>query len=137
MEQFLIYRVLIYHMANSKHKLREDDTEIMVLSVLAERRAYGYLIMKEVASRSGRATSVSPSLLYPLLARLERDGDITSDWDEVKADPRADSPGRRRKWYQVTEKGRRRLGQRVQAHRLYVRMMSAFLGSHGNAEGEA
>lgn len=137
MEHAAIYRVLIYHMEKSKQKLREDDTEIMVLAVLAERRAYGYLIMKEVASRSERATSVSPSLLYPLLARLERDGHITSDWDEVKADPQADSPGRRRKWYEITDKGRRRLGQRVQAHRLYVRMMSAFLGAHERAEGEA
>ncbi len=110
------------------------DLELVVLSVLDDGPAYGYAITKRVAAGSDGGLAPGPGVLYPLLARLERSGLIASSWEEVKSD-RAEvaAPGRRRKWYRLTPKGRRRLAQRIEAHRGFVAMIEAFIGK---AEGD-
>lgn len=112
----------------STSELRPDDAELVVLSVLAEEPLYGYAITKAVAARSGGEIRLSPGVLYPLLARLEGQKLIASEWEEVKSD-RADEAagGRRRKWYRLSAKGRRRLEQRVDAHRAYLHKIAAFI----------
>lgn len=105
------------------------DAELVVLSVLDEEPLYGYAITKKVAVRSEGGFSVPPGVLYPLLARLEKDGLITSSWEEVKSERSdGDGPGRRRKWYRLTPRGRRRLAQRIESHRGYLAMIEAFIG---------
>jgi PadR family transcriptional regulator, regulatory protein PadR len=105
------------------------DAELVVLSVLDEDTLYGYAITKKVAARSEGGFAVPPGVLYPLLARLEKDGLIASSWEEVRSErAEGDGPGRRRKWYRLTPKGRRRLAQRIEAHRGYLAMIEAFIG---------
>ena len=58
--------------------------------------------------------------LYPLLHRLEADRLIKSRWD--------DSSGRRRKWYELTAKGTRRLHRDAQQWNRYVECLSQLLG---------
>jgi PadR family transcriptional regulator PadR len=112
------------------------DAELVVLSVLDEESLYGYAITKKVAARSEGGFAVPPGVLYPLLARLEKDGLIASSWEEVKSErAEGDGPGRRRKWYRLTPKGRRRLAQRIEAHRGYLAMIEAFI-SRVRGEGE-
>ena len=53
---------------------------------------------------------VSPGTLYPLLHRLEGDGLIRAKWDT--------STGRKRKWYELTAAGKKRLT--TQAHEWYA-----------------
>ena len=96
-----------------------DPHELVVLAVLRDESLYGYAISKQVASRSAEGIKLSPGVLYPLLARLERQGHITSEWDA--------KGGRKRKWYRLAPKGRRRLEQRIVAHREYVRTLESFL----------
>jgi PadR family transcriptional regulator PadR len=114
--------------------LKHDSTELVVLSVLADEAMYGYAITKQIAARSDGEVSLGPSLLYPLLARLEKQGLISSEWEEVRAE-RNEGRGRRRKWYRLTAKGRRKLAQHVQAHQRYLALVGAFLP--GSAHGEA
>ncbi len=109
-------------------ELRSEDGELIILSVLADEPAYGYAIGKGVAARSGGEIRLTPGVLYPLLAKLERQGLITSSWETVRSERNEDEQGgRRRKWYRLSAKGRKRLSQRVQAHRDYLSMIAAFI----------
>jgi DNA-binding PadR family transcriptional regulator len=125
---------------------KNDAMELVVLAVLGDGPLYGYAITKKVAARSAGEMKVSPGVLYPLLSLLEKQGLITSTWEEVRAErseaeaANAGEPaaprGRRRKWYKLSPKGKKRLEQRIDAHRSYQRMLESFLGGGGTARGE-
>ena len=109
-------------------KLTPNQAEMLVLSVLAGGPSYGYAITKAVAARSGGSFAMGPARLYPLLARLEKQGIIASSWEEVKAaGADASSAGRRRKWYTLSAKGRHRLEQHVSAHRRFTSLIESFI----------
>ncbi|SDE37888.1 PadR family transcriptional regulator [Glycomyces harbinensis] len=76
----------------------------LVLGILAEEESYGYAILKEISERSGGRLEWTEGLLYPLLHRLERTGYIESTW-------RTPEGGRRRKYYAITDEGRRELAE--------------------------
>ena len=86
--------------------LLRGSLDLMVLSVLAGGKKYGYLIQKEVREASGARVELPAGTLYPLLHRLEDDGLIRSSWD--------DSTGRDRKWYGLTAAGKKRLSAQAQ-----------------------
>jgi PadR family transcriptional regulator len=110
-------------------RFKHDPTELVVLSVLAEGPRYGYAITKEVAAKSEGEMRVPPSALYPLLAKLEKGGLVAAQWEEVKSERApGDAPGRRRKWYRLTPKGKRQLEKRIHAHQTYMALMQAFIG---------
>lgn len=122
-----------------RRRMKHDPMELVVLAVLAEGAQYGYAITKEAAARSGGEVKLSPGVLYPMLALLEKQGLITSEWEEVRAERAVDGEGgtrgRRRKWYRLSPKGKKRLAQRVEAHRAHQRMMEAFVGKLGGERG--
>jgi DNA-binding PadR family transcriptional regulator len=70
----------------------------LVLGILAEGESYGYAIIKRVSDLSGGRLQWTDGMLYPLLHRLERLGQIQSQWG-------ASETGRRRKYYRITEQG--------------------------------
>jgi DNA-binding PadR family transcriptional regulator len=74
----------------------------LVLAILAEGDSYGYAIIRRVRELSGGALEWTDGMLYPVLHRLERSGLIESRWESAES-------GRRRKYYRVTEAGRRQL----------------------------
>ena len=74
----------------------------LVLAILAEGDSYGYAILKRVRELSGGALEWTDGMLYPVLHRLERAGHIESQWDTAES-------GRRRKYYRITEAGRKHL----------------------------
>jgi PadR family transcriptional regulator len=70
----------------------------MVLGILAEGESYGYAILQRVTELSDGQLQWSDGMLYPLLHRLERLGQVESTW--------ADSPsGRARKHYRLSSAG--------------------------------
>lgn len=87
-------------MAFTRDLLR-GSLDLMVLSDLGAGSRYGYQILRSLRSQSGGRVDLKAGTLYPILHKLERDGCVRSWWD--------DSSGRDRKWYALTEKGRRRL----------------------------
>lgn len=109
--------------------LSSDSSDLVVLSLLADGPMYGYGISKEVAARSEGRLKMSPGVLYPLLKGLEADGLVLTEWEEVRSD-RADegAGGRKRKWYRLSAKGRKRLDQRITAMRAYRAVIDAFVG---------
>jgi DNA-binding PadR family transcriptional regulator len=102
--------------------------DLLVLSVLADGPLYGYAITKQVAAKSGGAIRLTPGVLYPLLHELEQSGLLLASWETVQAPDNDDQgKGRKRKWYRLSAKGKRRLTQRVAAHRAYQKMIESFL----------
>ena len=84
-----------------ERNLLRGSLDLIVLSVLTDGPKYGYLIQKEIRGCSGNLVRPEAGTLYPLLHRLEDEGAITSRWDSTT--------GRNRKWYELTDAGRRRL----------------------------
>jgi PadR family transcriptional regulator, regulatory protein PadR len=74
----------------------------MVLSILADGKAYGYEIIQRVRELSGGHIEWSEGTLYPLLHRLEREGLVGSEWREAET-------GRTRKYYFLKGEGRKTL----------------------------
>ncbi len=75
--------------------------------------------------------------MYPLLTKLEKNGLVTTSWEEVKsatADP--DSTGRRRKWYTLSVKGRKQLERRIEHHRQVQSILDGFVVPAMNADME-
>ena len=111
---------------------KNDSAELIVLSLLAEGQKYGYLLSKEAASKSEGKLRLTPGVLYPLLRELEAAGLITSSWEEVRSERSSDdSEGRKRKWYRLSAKGRRRLTQRIDAHKAYRAIIDVFIPKAG------
>lgn len=115
--------------------LKQDHSELVVLSVLARGPSYGYAISKDIAARSDGHFKISPSGMYPLLTKLEKNGLVTTNWEEVKAagaDP--DSTGRRRKWYTLSAKGQRQLAKRIEHHRRVQSILDGFVSQTPTSE---
>jgi len=102
-------------------------TDLLVLAVLGDGPQYGYGLTKQLAARSCGAVRLTPGVLYPLLHKLERQGLLLSSWETVQAERNPDGDGRKRKWYRLSAKGRRRLAQRVAAHRAWLAVVESFL----------
>ena len=74
------------------------STTPLVLAILAEGESYGYAIIKRVAEVSGGELQWTDGMLYPVLHRLERQGQVAAKWS-------ASENGRKRKYYRITRDG--------------------------------
>jgi PadR family transcriptional regulator, regulatory protein PadR len=89
---------------SSLNQLRKGTTHLLVLSTLTHSWKYGYQIMRDLEAESDGYFSMTASLLYPTLHKLEDEGLITGKWVPQKA-------GRDRKYYTITTAGRKVLSQ--------------------------
>lgn len=85
-----------------ERELMRGAGPVAVMKLLQRREKYGYELVESLAKRSDGVLAMGQSTLYPLLYNLEAKGYIEGVWRE------ADS-GRDRKYYRLTEKGRKRL----------------------------
>lgn len=76
----------------------------LVLAILADGESYGYAIMKRVRELSDGELEWTDGMLYPLLHRLHRLGYVTTEW-------RTPPDERRRRYYAITQDGRRALAK--------------------------
>ena len=94
----------------TKRHLDPDDllplaaTEFHVLLALLEGARYGYAIMKAVEAESGGRISPEIGSLYRLLARLMSAGLVEET--EAPRDAEPTHPGRDRRYYRLTSRGR-------------------------------
>ncbi len=78
------------------------STKPLILAILANREIYGYQIIQSVIEISGGTLEWSEGMLYPVLHRLEKENFIQSQW-------KISENGRRRKYYRLTESGKKEL----------------------------
>ncbi len=78
-------------------QLKKGLLELCVLAVLKKEDSYGYQIIKDINDY----IEISESTLYPILKRLKLNDNLTTYSKEYN--------GRLRKYYKITEKGKKRL----------------------------
>ncbi len=81
-------------------QLRRGTIEYCVLAVLSGSQEYAFELVRRLAALDGLVTS--EGTIYPLLARLKRDGLVATTWQESDVGPP-------RKYYRLTVAGRRAL----------------------------
>lgn len=95
-------------------QLRKGILELAVMGVLYHERHYGYSLVR-VLSQSG-LISLKEGTIYPILARLDRDGLVRSEWVESDQGPP-------RKYYALTSSGRQLFDELSQEFDLLVSLV--------------
>lgn len=113
--------------------LREPT--LFILLALSKQRKHGYAILKDVETLSGGRVKLSTGTLYGALARLLDQGVIQkSAVDETKevgpSAVRSDEP-RARKYYELTQYGRRVLKEELQRMQTLLAAARQELGKEG------
>ena len=109
-------------------QMRKGTTTVILLSLLTEldRPMYGYAIIKELEKRSRGEFRFKEGLVYPRLHELERQGLLKGEW-------RREEGARERKFYSITEKGRRHLAQELARWQAFTTEVDRLLGLEGSA----
>jgi PadR family transcriptional regulator len=95
-------------------ELLRGNTDLLLLFLINETRsAYGYQLIKEVAKRSEGYFRFREGTVYPALHRLENEGLIQGDWQELPN-------GQVRRYYRVTEKGEQMLIEKMSAWQVFT-----------------
>jgi PadR family transcriptional regulator PadR len=95
-------------------QLRKGILELAVMGVLYHQRHYGYSLVR-VLSDCG-SISLKEGTVYPILARLDRDGLVRSEWMESDQGPP-------RKYYALTSSGRQLFDELSQEFDLLVSLV--------------
>lgn len=80
--------------------LLRGHTDTIILKLLLGGDKYGYEIIKLVSEYSKNDYELKEATMYSSLKRLEKDDNITSYWGD-------ESQGGRRKYYRITDNGRK------------------------------
>lgn len=94
--------------------------EAVVLSVSEKSSSYGYKLTQEVLGM----INISESTLYPVLRRLEKNGNLTSYNKEYM--------GRNRKYYEITPQGKKLLEEYKKEWIEYRRQIDNALNLNGD-----
>ena len=100
-------------------QLRRGALEYCVLGLLASQDMYGFDLVKRLGALDGMVTG--EGTVYPLLSRLQRDGRLSSSWQE------STSGGPPRKYYAITARGRHALGEFTSEWRRFSRTVDTIL----------
>jgi PadR family transcriptional regulator, regulatory protein PadR len=92
----------------------------LLLAVVAEDAVHGYGAVERLRARSGGRFDLPEGTVYPALHRLEGEGLLKSRWTVVG--------GRRRRQYELTDRGRTELGERSNEWRLFAAAVERVLG---------
>lgn len=100
--------------------LLSGSSAMLVLRLLAERDMYGYEITEELSARSQNVFEMKSGTLYPLLHTLEQKGWISA-YEQTEN-------GRERRYYAITDDGRRRLSEKQEEWELYTLAVKRVMG---------
>ncbi len=86
--------------------LMAASTRPIILAILSKTEDYGYSIIQKVKDISGGSLEWTDGMLYPVLQRMEMDDLISSKW-------KLSSKNRLRRYYSITERGRKELASEL------------------------
>jgi PadR family transcriptional regulator PadR len=98
-------------------QLKKGALDLCVLALLARGDNYAY----EIASRLAEAIGMGEGTIYPLMRRMQADGLVATYLVESTAGPP-------RKYYRLTDAGRRSLASQKDAWRSFAGAVHAILG---------
>lgn len=91
-------------MAPSKREMLPGTLDMLVLKTLTVQPMHGYGIAQHIQRLSRDVLRVEEGSLYPALQRMRQRGWIAAEWRQTPNHQRA-------RYYTVTAKGRRQLGE--------------------------
>ena len=92
---------------NDNRDIIQGTLDLLVLSSLRPGANHGWGIAQRIRDRSGEVVLVTTGSLYPALPRLAAKGFIRAEW-------RPSENNRRARYYELTAKGHRALGDEVE-----------------------
>lgn len=102
--------------------MKKGSMELLLLSLLEDKPCHGYEIGRQIEERSGGRLQFRVSSLYPVLCRMEDRGWIKGYWVE--------KPGvRRRRFYQLTPKGKKALTEQRETWEEFKMALTLILDS--------
>lgn len=103
-------------------QLRKGVLEYCVLGLLEDSPCYGYQLVQRLAGEDGLLTS--EGTIYPLLSRMRREGLVVTEWRESSSGPP-------RRYYRLTEDGRRGLREFRSSWRRFRRAVESVVAEGG------
>ena len=100
--------------------LLSGSTTLLVLSLLASGDKYGYEMISVLELKSDRTFQLKEGTLYPILHALEGNGAVKSYEQEAPS-------GRVRRYYHITEKGKRLLETKKEEWHTFSEKVNAIL----------
>ena len=106
-----------------REQMRKGTTTVIILKLMAEldRPMYGYEIIQELEARSEGYFQFKEGLIYPRLHEMERQAWLHSEWQGAEG-------SRRRKFYSITDMGRRRLERELEGWQAFSENVNRLLG---------
>ncbi len=98
-------------------QLKKGALELCVLALLSRQDSYAY----EIASRLAEAIGMGEGTIYPLMRRMQSDGLVETYLVESSSGPP-------RKYYRLTEAGKRSLATQTQAWRAFSSAVENIVG---------
>ena len=105
-------------------ELIQGNSESLLLYLVGQQPMYGYQIIRELERRSEGYFKFKEGTLYPALHRLEKAGLIEGKWQTL-------SSGRQRRYYYITDKGRRVLAEKMSQWRDFFAAMNLIIKPAG------
>ena len=94
--------------------------DLLVLKTLSLEPMHGWGISQRVQQISNGVLEVNQGSLYPALQRLEKQGLVTSDWGTT-------DNNRQARYYRLTARGRRALGEELESWRRFAAGLEAVI----------
>ena len=91
-------------MSQPRASLLQGTLDLLILKAVSAGELHGLGVSRRIEQITGGTFVVQPGSLFPALHRLEDSGWLTSEWE-------ASENNRRAKYYKLTKRGRRQLGE--------------------------
>jgi DNA-binding PadR family transcriptional regulator len=102
-------------------KTLDGNIETLLLAVLSEGPNYGYQMVQELNAKAPGILKTGEGTIYPVLHRMQERELIQSTW-------RAGETGRQRRYYRITQKGRKALTENHLQWSALKKVMAIVLG---------
>ncbi len=106
----------------------DGNIETFLLMALRQGPSYGYEIVQEINRRSPELLKLGEGTVYPVLHRMEERGLLATEW-------RTGETKRRRKYYRLTQAGKKALAENLQQWEGLQAVMSAFQNTNQQPKG--
>ncbi|WP_027400575.1 PadR family transcriptional regulator [Anaerovorax odorimutans] len=101
--------------------LNSGNTTMLILKLIEEEDMYGYQMIESLEKKSNSVFSLKAGTLYPILHSLEQQNMVTA-YEGISDE------GRKRKYYKITEKGKKLLQEKEKEWVHYANAVKNVLG---------